>query len=115
MALLDLETAVSQILQACDETTSGQRPFVFVVGAGLSSPHVPLAREIVDHCRTIAEKYNRTRQPGSMQPIDIYSHWFELAYPHALQRQRYIRSLIEGKPIAPAYLRLAHLMLNHFA
>ena len=48
MQRLDLETAISQIRQACiqDEFESGGiKPFFFVVGAGVSAPVVPLSAQ----------------------------------------------------------------------
>src|SRR5262249_42755810 len=42
--------------------------------------------------------------------LDLYSTWFGRAYPGARQRQQYLRSLIEKKPLSLASLRLAHLL-----
>jgi tetratricopeptide (TPR) repeat protein len=39
-----------------------------------------------------------------------YSWWFRQAYPNRKERQLFIRSLIEGKPVTPATMRLAHLL-----
>ena len=109
---LDLQTAVDHIVQACREPGLETRsPFFLIVGSGISHPSVPLARQILDACRERARDLGRTQQPPPGKPIDEYSHWFQLAFPQPAQRQRYLRSLIEGTPISPANLRLAHLLL----
>lgn len=113
MPLIDLETAVDHIRQACEYSNEDERtPFFFLVGAGISSPPIPLALEIISHCKTVAQQYNRINEPSGIKPLDIYSHWFHQAYPQPIQRQKYLRNLIEGKPISPANFRLAHLLLE---
>ncbi|HEX3092154.1 MAG TPA: SIR2 family protein, partial [Candidatus Angelobacter sp.] len=112
---LDLESAVSEISQACENRPGKQSPFFFIVGAGISAPTIPLASEIELECKAIAAKHRRSGEPESKSPIDSYSHWFELAFPNAEQRQRYLRSKIQGKLISPAVFRLAHLLLSRKA
>ncbi len=107
---IDLETAVSEIKQACDESPDGKPPFFIIAGAGVSMPSVPLASEIAQECKAIAVKNNRATEPTSKLPLDVYSHWFERAFPQASQRQRYFKKLIENKPISHANFRLAHLL-----
>ncbi|MBI4490118.1 MAG: SIR2 family protein [Deltaproteobacteria bacterium] len=82
------------------------------MGAGISHPPIPLAWEIEEKCKAIAKQYGRTEQPPGLSPLDAYSHWFAKALPNPIQRQRYLRKLIEGKPISQANLRLAHLLLE---
>ncbi|WHZ21435.1 MAG: hypothetical protein OJF47_000547 [Nitrospira sp.] len=110
--LLDLNPAVMEIRQACDElgAEAHRSPFFFVVGAGISYPPVPLAASIIGYCQGIAKRYNRVEQPDGQQTLDHYSHWFSRAYPGARQRQQYLRSLIENKPLSLSSLRLAHLL-----
>ncbi len=110
--LIDIKRAVSEIKQACEESQKeGRQPFFFLVGAGISCPPIPLASEIIEECKARATKYGRTSEPSG-KPMDIYSQWFQQAYPHSSQRQRYLRKLIEGKPISEANFRLAHLLLE---
>ncbi|MDL5501724.1 MAG: hypothetical protein QSU88_00755, partial [Candidatus Methanoperedens sp.] len=100
MQLIDLNKAIDQIQQACEENREeGRSPFFFLVGAGISHPPIPLASEIVEQCKATAKKCNRTNETASKQAIDIYSHWFLQAYPQPIQRQKYLRKLIERKPI----------------
>jgi tetratricopeptide (TPR) repeat protein len=112
MNLIDLETAVSEIQQACEDRQQGRDPFFFLVGAGISKPPINLAAEIEADCRAMAKKYARTVGPIGALPIDTYSHWFNTAFPQPNQRQRYLRELIEGKNISQANFRLAHLLLK---
>src|SRR5574338_1280693 len=90
--LLDLNPAVMEIHQACDElgAEAHRSPFFFVVGAGISYPPVPLAANIIGHCQGIAKRYNRAEPPDGQQTLDEYSHWFGRAYPGARQRQQYL-------------------------
>lgn len=50
MNTIDSTTAINEIHSAY-ETVSFRSPFFFVIGAGVSSPSVPLSREIIEHCR----------------------------------------------------------------
>jgi hypothetical protein len=113
--ILDLSPAVMEIRQACDELseTAHRSPFFFIVGAGISYPPVPLAGSIIGHCREVARRYKRADPPAAEQTLDEYSHWFGRAYPGARQRQQYLRSLIDKKPLSLASLRLAHLLSSH--
>lgn len=107
---IDLATAISEIKQACEETEDGKSPFFIIAGAGISAPIIPLASEIACECKEIAAKHNRTAEPVMKSALDIYSHWFEAALPHASQRQRFFKERIVGKPISHANFRLAHLL-----
>jgi hypothetical protein len=86
MRIIDLPTAASEIVQAATEDGAALYPFVLVVGAGLSHPLIPLSAEISAHCKSVAAKYGRNTAPSSANPMDIYSHWFEQAYPQPSQR-----------------------------
>ena len=114
MKTLDIRTAASHIKQACDDSRQSKHrsPFFFLVGAGISHPPIPLASQIESECKAIAAKYKRTDEPAGIRPIDKYSHWFGTAFPQPVQRQTYLRRLIENKPISHANLRLAHLLLG---
>lgn len=120
LKIIELDDAVSRIKQACEwakkkhVADSGARisPFFFMVGAGMSVPSVPLASEIVKQC--IAEAGKHSRQVKSFKdPLQSYSHSFEVAFPDPTLRQNYLRELIEGQPISHANFRLAHLLLNN--
>lgn len=105
--VIDLDTAIYEIGTAYEELDHGE-PFFVIPGAGISAPSVPLAQEIVSHCqKKVAEL---ATAEVSSKSINEYSHWFDRAYPQPIDRQRYLRSLIENKPVTDACLRLAHLL-----
>ena len=112
MTELDLTTAVNEIGELRVEPGSSPR-FFFLIGAGISAPTIPLATEITEQCRVFAEKKGRGGQLGNpSSPLEMYSYWFERAYPQPAQRQEYLRGLISDRPISHANLRLAHLLLD---
>ena len=110
--LIDLGSAIGEIRQACDELggDAHRSPFFVIAGAGISHPPVPLASNIIEHCKHVAGRYKRDSTVAAAAVLDNYSAWFERAYPGARQRQQYMRSLIEKKPLSIASLRLAHLL-----
>src|SRR5438128_3415178 len=91
---LGLNDALGYIKQACER---GAKPFFFVVGAGVSNPPVKLAWQMVEDFKKEARKRHRFKEPVETQPIDIYSHWFSLAYRSPVERQDYIKRQIIGK------------------
>jgi hypothetical protein len=109
MRIITLDDAVRDIVRTCGlhRRRSEQPPFSFIVGAGLSCPEVPLASGIIDHCR--CECPDATEPPG-LDAIGRYDSWFRRAYPELVDRQPYIRQLVENKPISDANWRLAHLL-----
>ena len=110
---ISLSEAVSQIRQACESAEADfGYPFFFLVGAGISYPQVALASQITAACRTEAEKRDRTQAPLHSDAMSQYSHWFQAAYPQPIQRKKYLKSLIDNKPISRANFRLAHLLLG---
>lgn len=106
---LTLRAAASEIQAAYRNRELGQ-PFFFIVGAGLSAPAVPLASAIADHCRSQVGPEDDVFAPS--QPLEAYSYWFDRAYPQPADRQRYLKTLIQNKPIPNAALRLAHVLTS---
>jgi hypothetical protein len=96
-------------VEICETSGGHTRPFFFMVGAGISSPPVPLASAIVEDCR----KQRAGLVPPDGQSLMVaYMWWFEKACPSRADRQNYQRGLIQGKNISHANLRLAHLLLD---
>jgi tetratricopeptide (TPR) repeat protein len=113
MSEITLDEAVSHIHQACTESPKKARsPFFFLVGAGISAPSVPLSGEIIRQCKEKAKRLRTPKEPEESDRIGAYSHWFSQAFPQPGQRRDYLHGLIKGKPISPANLRLAHLLLD---
>jgi tetratricopeptide (TPR) repeat protein len=109
MQKISLDTAISEIHEACLKKEE-KSPFFFIVGAGISSPIIPLAVEIERECKEIAKKKNRTEEPDKNSPFESYSHWFQQAFPQPKERQEFLKNKIKNKPISLANLRLAHLL-----
>lgn len=113
MKQISLSDAVLEIVLAAQRTPAGSlKPYVMIFGAGVSAPQIPLASAVEEHCIEEARKVGRDVEILEGSAVARYSHIFNLAYPHALDRQRYLRGLIDGKPLSKASLRLAHLLLD---
>src|SRR5512142_483974 len=85
------------------------RPFFFMVGAGVSAPPLPLAGQIVETCKS---ECGACEAPTGLSLMEEYSWWFQRAFHSPSDRQWFLRKLIEGKYISQANLRLAHLLLS---
>jgi hypothetical protein len=113
--IVPLKEAIRNIVETRNRPTKPvANPFVFVAGAGISYPSVPLAGWITKECEKLARGKGVNVGPKSDSPIDRYSHWFEKAYPDPTARQEYIQRLVQAKPISPANFRLAHLLIEGF-
>jgi len=110
---IELDDAVSRIKQACESRPKDSSPFFFLVGAGISHPSVPLAKDIINHCKKVAEDRRRSVDVPGVTGVDQYSNWFQTAYSEPYQRQEYLQQLIENKSITHANFRLAHLLLDN--
>lgn len=110
--IISLDTAVSEIKQACEKPKEGnsRSPFFFFAGSGISYPSIPLASTIQKKCEEIAHSLGRMEGTESNDPAEIYSHWFSSAFPHRILRQQYLRDLMNGASITHANLRLADLL-----
>ena len=114
MGSLTLKQAITEIHQSLDQSKKRKAPspFFFMVGAGISSPSIPLAAQIQEHCIAAAAAYGKTGPPPSESAIDCYSYWFEQAYPQPEDRQHYLRERMQNAVISRANFRLAHLLLD---
>jgi tetratricopeptide (TPR) repeat protein len=111
--ITSLEQALKDIILARDaskESNEARAPYFFMVGAGISTPSIKMAWEIQQDCMIEAERLGRKPEPISTDPPDAYGQLFEAAYPHRIQRKRYLQSIIEDRPITYANFRLAHLL-----
>lgn len=114
ISLINIAQACAEIRQACSEANAEDRssPFVLVVGAGISSPYVPLSADIIEDCKTRARETGRFQQPSSLDPLAVYMHWLDRAYPQPQHRRRYLTGLLKDKSVSQANFRLAHLLLR---
>ncbi len=104
---LPVDEAVRHIANTCERSKT-YHPFFFMVGAGVSCPPVPLAGQIIKHCK---EEVG-TPLEASKSSMQEYARWLERAYHSPQDRSRYFRELIEGRAIPHANLRLAHLLYS---
>ncbi|GGH40785.1 SIR2 family protein [Paenibacillus segetis] len=115
-AILTLDDAINQIKQVSDEhiNIGKMSPYFFLVGAGISYPSAPLAKDIIEHCKESALRHGREigSQQSTSSTQEEYSVWFELAYPNRQQRQNYLKKLIHNRIIPPANIKLAHILSN---
>jgi len=114
MEKISLEEAIRQIKCICDQHPAShpqlQHPFFFIIGAGVSSPSIPLSEEIIEDCK---KKVPDLPDTIPKDPMEQYSFWIEKAYPSQESRRIYFTGLIKDKPITHAHLRLAHLLTTN--
>lgn len=116
--MIALDEAITEIVQTwldAPRETGITNPFVFIVGAGISYPSIPLAEDIIAHCKARARASENDEALKFKWAVDRYSYWFKRAYSQTRSRQKYLQRLIENQPISPANLRLAHLLMANFA
>lgn len=113
---MPLEEAIREIKKAYgpEMKKAGFPPFFFVVGAGISSPSIPLARGIINECeKRILDQEGKSPQPANfIDVLDEFSNRFQKAMPQSHMRQNYLRVLIEGKAISYAKFLLARILLH---
>lgn len=111
--IINIEQALKDIILARNDSkehNEARAPFFFMVGSGISVPSVKMVSEIQNDCMIEAERLNRKVEHPSSDAQTAYSQWFEAAYPHRLQRRRYLEGIIQDQPITYANFRLAHLL-----
>ncbi|ALA40211.1 hypothetical protein ABE82_01040 [Paenibacillus peoriae] len=116
LSILALDEAINQIKQVSDDyfTMNKMSPYFFMVGAGISYPSAPLAKDIIEHCKDKASRHGRSLDENQVNNStqNEYSEWFELAYPNRQQRQNYLKELIHNRTISMANIKLAHILSN---
>lgn len=107
---LTLDQAVQDICEKKDLNA-----FFFTVGAGISRPPVPAAREMIDEWKQMASNNGRVpRLPSGGNPttLDLYEAWFKCACTDNASRQDYMRRKIQDQLVSPANYKLAKIV-NH--
>ena len=103
---------------------AGSREYALFLGAGASkSSGIPLGSEMVDEWKALAYRECRTQQPFAewcqaqswSRSSNQYSVLFEMLYPDARARQRYVEPMIEKAFPNWGYVYLANLIRSdHF-
>ena len=114
--VISLSQTVAEIKRAIEEKDgTGPRavhsPFFLIVGAGISYPQVPLAKDIEQLCRQhLAKTSPSFVPPEAGSPFQRYAASIEAAYPNAEQRRAFLHGLMRSVRLSSANLRLAHLL-----
>lgn len=114
--VISLGQAVREIRGAAEGRTKAGRgaahsPFFLIVGAGISHPPVPLARDIEALCRQrIAQESPDWKFPEGASPFERYAACMETAFPSAEQRRLFLHEQMRSVRLSAANLRLAHLL-----
>ncbi len=105
--LLNADRAINEICSIQD-----REAFFFMVGAGISRPPVPTAREMIAEWKDTAEKAGRSPASTGGDALDLYEAFFKHAYTSNGMRQDYMRKKIQDQLLPPANYKLAKIV-NH--
>lgn len=115
MNSIDLEDALQQIHTIYNYHIREERvpqsikPFIFIVGAGVSLPYVPSASGIISDCKSRVS--TTVGSPSFDNTALEYEFYLKSAFPTPKMRQEYFRDLIINKPI-PKSVYLLTLLLS---
>ena len=121
--ILSLREAINLIWETVEigqEMDSGC-PYLFIVGAGISSPEILTANGIIDQCKKKVEQLCRGDEEKWAKICDMaeqlgensaryYSYWFEQAYKNKIHRQQYLKSIMNDSRISMSNLLLAQIL-----
>lgn len=105
MNLLNADRAVKDICEVKDG-----KSFFFMVGAGVSRPPVPAAREMISEWKQIAEQAGRLPGTVNGDSLSQYETFFKSAFTSNRARQDYIRTKIQDQLLPPASYKLAKIV-----
>jgi hypothetical protein len=101
--------------------TNAALPYFFLIGAGVSSPEIKTAKEIIKECKELIQSMygqetfqrieveSQTLESNSMRN---YSFWFEKAYENMIERKNYLEDMIHKSKISSANLLLAQILIS---
>ena len=112
--VIDLSTAIENLTLTVryNETKTTNTPFFFIIGAGVSAPSVPLARNLEKELSKQLKSQKIDFDPQTDDPMKRYSALFHKAIPDPSLRQIFLRDKIKDKPISYANFRLAHILAS---
>jgi len=103
--IIGLDKAIRDIYDACRIT----HRFSFVVGAGISSPEVPLASEIIEELEVAISSKER-KLMNKLEPSERYSKVICITLNNYRKRWEYFKQKVEKKRISISNLLLALLL-----
>ncbi len=103
-----------------EQTPNGELPYLFIVGAGISTPEILSSHEIVQHCQEkiyelykdeeeIRRLFEKSKEINA-NSAEYYSYWFGQAYKNKIHRQQYLKSIINKARISTSNLLLAQIL-----
>ena len=105
MNLLNADRAVKDICEVKDG-----KSFFFMVGAGISRPPVPAAREMITEWKKIAEQAGRLPDIVDSDSLSQYETFFKSAFTSNRARQDYIKTKIQDQLLPCASYKLAKIV-----
>jgi len=104
-----------------EQGETGECPYLFIVGAGISLPEILSASGIVQHCQNkVKELYADNKEELksvfdkaeslTVNSEEYYSYWFGQAYKNKIHRQQYLKSIISKARISTSNLLLAQVL-----
>lgn len=96
-------------------------PYLFIVGAGISTPEILTANGIIDQCKKKVERLCQGDGEKLQRICDVaeslgensakyYSYWFEQAYKNKMHRQQYLKNIMNDSKISMSNLLLAQIL-----
>lgn len=93
-------------------------PYFFIVGAGISCPEIPTAKNIVELCKKQLKDFDNEHYDivnerlliHSKDNMKYYSEWIRNAFPNKIDRSNFYKKLISDAKISSANLLLAQIL-----
>lgn len=112
-----------ETVEISQEHSFEETPYVFIVGAGISSPEIMSANGIIEHCKEKVRDFYKEDVEGlakieeeanlfSGNSSKYYSFWFEQAYKNKVHRQEFLKSIIGSARISTSNFLLAQILNN---
>lgn len=125
---ITLEEAINRIweglyLHEKQNHYNDMKPYFFLVGAGVSTPDIKSANEIISECQDLVKEMylNEPKRFIDLQndsekvrdnKSKYYSFWLEAAFKNKINRQRYLEMIINNAKISAANLMLAQILIS---
>jgi hypothetical protein len=103
-AISEIKTSVLNAHEA-----GAPSPLFFMAGSGISTPSISLAAEMTKDLKEKA-RLRGHKESGPLKSDKAYSYWFEKAFPSAIERSRYLRTMMGKKSVSQANFSLAKLL-----
>ena len=107
-----------RIIKNTNQNKTIKYPYFFIVGAGISVPEIPAARDIIEQCKNEAKKrdksgyidFSKNLDSKEISTMDEYSSWIDFVYPNRIDRSNWFRKLNDKSKISSANLLLSQIL-----